>query len=43
MLDNGNAISYEDLLTFNGHIKVHKSSNELETVLLQGNIGSNKD
>jgi len=42
-LDNGKTISYEELLIFNGHIKVHKNSNELDTILLQGNIGSNKD
>jgi hypothetical protein len=40
-LDNGTAISFEQLLTFNGHIKVHQSSSEMETILLQGNIGSN--
>lgn len=40
-LDNGTTISFEQLLTFNGHIKVHQSSSEMQTILLQGNIGSN--
>ena len=42
-LDTGKAISYEELLAFNGHIKVHLNSNSIETVLLQGNIGANAD
>ena len=42
-LDNGNIISYDELLTFNGHLKVHKNSNEIDVILLQGNIGSNED
>jgi hypothetical protein len=40
-LDNGKEISYDELINFNGHIKVHKSETEMETILLQGDIGSN--
>ena len=41
MQDNGSAIGYDDVLTYNGYINVHKSAAELQTLLAQGNIGSN--
>ncbi len=41
MQDNGNMFGYEDALNFNGYINVHKSANELDVLLAQGNIGSN--
>lgn len=37
----GEAINYEGLLAFDGHINVHLSSTELQTIVAQGNIGSN--
>ena len=40
-LDNGTAITYEGLLTFNGHTNVHLSSTMMSTLIAQGNIGSN--
>src|SRR5690606_17317999 len=40
-LDNGTAITYEGLLTFNGHANVHLSSTMMSTLIAQGNIGSN--
>jgi hypothetical protein len=41
MLDNGTAITFDDLLFFDGNIKVHQSANALETVIAQGNVGIN--
>lgn len=40
-LNNGTAITYDELLTFNGYINVHLSSTSLATIIAQGNIGSN--
>lgn len=40
-LDNGKAISFDELVKFNGHLKVHRSDIFMETILLQGDIGSN--
>ena len=40
-LDNGNKISFDELINFNGHLKVHRSANHMETILLQGEIGKN--
>ncbi|MET7030089.1 hypothetical protein [Sediminicola luteus] len=40
-LDNGTAISYEELVNFNGHIKIHQNENHMEIIIAQGNIGSN--
>lgn len=40
-LNNGTAITYDELLTFNGYINVHLSSTNLATIIAQGNIGSN--
>jgi len=39
--DGGNEFGYDDVLTYNGYINVHKSATELQTLLAQGNIGSN--
>ncbi|MDT0293592.1 CHRD domain-containing protein [Mesonia ostreae] len=41
MQDGGSAFGYDDVLSYNGYINVHKSATELETLLAQGNIGSN--
>jgi hypothetical protein len=40
-LNNGNAITYDALLNFNGYINVHESASNLSTLIAQGNIGSN--
>ncbi len=40
-LDNGQKISYEELINFNGHVKIHHTFQKIETILLNGNIGSN--
>ncbi|QWX85152.1 CHRD domain-containing protein [Cellulophaga sp. HaHaR_3_176] len=40
-LDNGSAISFDELIDFNGYINIHQSATELETIIAQGNIGSN--
>mgnify|MGYP001362472163 CR=1 FL=1 len=41
MLDNGTMISYSDLLTIDGYVNIHKSMNDLGTLVGQGNIGAN--
>ena len=41
MLDAGDAFLYEDVLGYNGYINVHLSSNDLATLVAQGNIGAN--
>jgi hypothetical protein len=41
-LDDDTAISYDDILTFDGYINVHLSASELGTIVAQGNIGSNE-
>tara|TARA_R110002051_G_C8521575_1_gene468058 strand:- start:7 stop:456 length:450 start_codon:yes stop_codon:yes gene_type:complete len=40
-LDNGTALSYEELVNFNGHLKIHQNANHMEVVIAQGNIGAN--
>ncbi|WP_166636650.1 hypothetical protein [Zeaxanthinibacter enoshimensis] len=40
-LKNGVRLTYDDLLRFNGHVRVHLSDAKMETILVQGNIGSN--
>jgi len=40
-LDNGTAITYEQLLNFDGYINVHLSADELGTIVAQGDIGEN--
>ncbi len=40
-LNNGTAITYAELLTFNGYVNVHLSAAALATLVAQGNIGSN--
>ena len=41
-LDDNTAITYDDILTFNGYINVHLSAAQLGTIVSQGNIGSNE-
>ena len=40
--DAGTAISYEQLLEFDGYINVHKSIAELDVLVAQGDIGQNE-
>ncbi|WP_439132757.1 CHRD domain-containing protein [Polaribacter sp.] len=41
-LDNGTAITYDEILTYNGYINVHLSLDNLATIVAQGNIGANE-
>ena len=41
-LDDGTAISYEELLDFDGYINVHASADDLATLVAQGDIGQNE-
>lgn len=40
-LNDGTAITYQELINFDGYINVHKSATELSTLVAQGDIGSN--
>lgn len=40
-LDDGTPITYEQLLKFDGHIKIHQNEEHLEIIITQGNIGTN--
>ncbi len=40
-LNDGTAITYDELLDFNGYINVHLSPSNLSTVVSQGDIGQN--
>lgn len=40
--DDGDAISYQELLSFDGHINVHQSADNMGTLVAQGDIGSNE-
>ncbi|REG94492.1 CHRD domain-containing protein [Algoriphagus antarcticus] len=42
-LDDMTAITYDQLLTYNGYINVHLSMAQLGVVVAQGNIGSNSN
>ncbi|MFT5943329.1 MAG: hypothetical protein ACI9Q4_002601 [Sediminicola sp.] len=39
--DNGTPVTYEELIAFDGHIKIHQNADNLEVVIAQGNIGVN--
>jgi len=41
-LDDGTAITYDELLDFDGYINVHLSMEELATIVAQGDIGQNE-
>lgn len=41
-LNDGTAITYEDLLNFDGHVNVHNSEADLATIIAQGDIGANE-
>lgn len=40
-LDDGTAITYDELLNFDGYINVHLSASNLGTIVAQGDIGQN--
>jgi hypothetical protein len=40
--DDGTPITYDELLEFDGYINVHQSTDDLGTLLAQGDIGQNK-
>ena len=40
-LNDGTAVTYEELIAFDGHVNVHLSVTELQTMIAQGNIGVN--
>jgi hypothetical protein len=42
-LDDGTPITYEQLLKFDGHIKIHQNEDHLEIIITQGNIGANSN
>ncbi len=39
--NNGTAVTYSELIVYNGYVNVHSSAAELATLVAQGNIGSN--
>ena len=41
-LNKGVAISYDELLNFNGYINVHESASALSTLIAEGDIGRNE-
>ncbi|WP_422356528.1 hypothetical protein [Roseivirga pacifica] len=41
MLDDGTSITYDDILNLDGYVNIHKSANDLATLVAQGDIGSN--
>jgi hypothetical protein len=40
-MDDGSAVTYEQLIAFDGHVNVHLSAVQLDVMIAQGNIGSN--
>lgn len=40
-LEDGTAVSYDDLISYDGHVMVHLSENELGTIMGRGDIGGN--
>ena len=41
-LDDGSAITYEQLLDFDGYVNVHESAENLAILIVQGDIGANE-
>src|SRR5882762_10999069 len=41
-LNSGTAITYEELLAFDGYVNVHESESNLGTLIAQGDIGQNE-
>ena len=40
--DDGSAITYDELLNYNGYINIHLSTTDVATVISQGDIGQNE-
>ncbi|WP_186756849.1 CHRD domain-containing protein [Echinicola salinicaeni] len=40
--DDGNALMYDDILSFDGYVNVHLSAEQLGTIVSQGDIGQNE-
>jgi hypothetical protein len=40
-LNDGTAVTYEDLVNFDGYVNVHMSASDLATIVAQGDIGQN--
>ncbi|MCC5944469.1 MAG: CHRD domain-containing protein [Bernardetiaceae bacterium] len=40
---DGTAITYAELIQYNGYVNVHLSDDDLETIVAQGNIGANAE
>jgi len=40
-MNDGTAITFEQLAAFNGHVNIHKSAAEIQIMIAQGNIGVN--
>ena len=41
-LDDGTAITYSEMIAFDGYVNVHNSSGDLGTLVVQGDIGQNE-
>lgn len=41
-MNDGTAVSYEDLLSIDGYVNVHQSATDLATLIAQGDIGQNE-
>lgn len=41
LMNDGTAVSYEDLIAFNGYVNVRLSTIQLAVMLAPGNVGSN--
>lgn len=41
--DAGEAVTYDELLTYNGYVNVHLSADNLATVVSSGNVGANAE
>lgn len=39
--DNGDAVTYADLIAYDGHIMVHLSLDEMSTIVARGDVGGN--
>ncbi|MFB0945972.1 MAG: hypothetical protein QMB24_07490 [Spirosomataceae bacterium] len=39
--NNDAAVTFDQLLVYNGYINVHLSASQLGTIVAQGNVGSN--
>lgn len=39
---DGTTLTYDDLLTFDGHVNVHMSTTDMATLIAQGDIGGNE-